>query len=416
MKLVIHYHEIALKGRNRSVFEERLARNLVKTFQDTGKVSVRKLFGRILVTLEFEDADEVHRRMGGVFGVANYSVVEEVAQDLEEIGAAAWRQVAASTAQTFAVRCHRPDKTFPVPSLQVEREAGSHVWRQAEAAGRPLKVDLSHPDITVKVEIVNKVALVSGLKRPGPGGLPVGTAGKVVGLLSSGFDSPVACWNVMKRGAQVILCHFHSHPYTGKASIDNCRILADLLTRYQYSSRLYLVGFAKVQEELLSLTPSELRMILYRRSMIRIAQKVAWREKAQALVTGESLGQVASQTLTNMAVIDQAAEMPILRPLVGSDKEEIMQLARRIGTYETSSRPYQDCCSLMVAKHPATHARLEDVLRIEEALELKDLEHQAIRDAEIVDLKWRGRTGVGKRTRQLAVEDRPAKEPAPVET
>jgi thiamine biosynthesis protein ThiI len=394
MKLVIHYHEIALKGRNRNVFVQRLVRNLRSTFQDLGRVSVRTLFGRLTVTLASDDAEEVHRRMAGVFGVANYSLVEEVAQDFQAIAQAAWRQVQESPARSFAVRCRRPDKTFPMGSLEIEREVGAFIWRAARDEGRELKVDLTHPELTVRLEIVNRIALVSGPRYQGPGGLPVGTAGRMVGLLSSGFDSPVACWNLMKRGAEVVMCHFHSHPFTDQASLENCRQLADVLTRFQYRTRLYLVAFAPVQEEILSLTPSELRMILYRRSMIRIAQAVARRERAQALLTGESLGQVASQTLTNLAVIDQAATVPVLRPLIGADKEEIMVRARQIGTYELSAQPYEDCCSLMVARHPATRAELEEVLRIEEALDLAEVENSALEGAEVVDLKWRGQAGM----------------------
>lgn len=414
MRLVVHYHEIALKGRNRNVFVQRLARNLRKTFQDMGRVSVRTLFGRVVATVDTDDAEEVHRRMPGVFGVANYSVVEQVPQDFDEMCRAAWRQVEeASSARSFAVRCRRPDKNFPKGSLEVEREVGASIWRAARDTGRELKVDLTNPELTVMLEIVNKVVLVSGEKRPGPGGLPVGTGGKLVGLLSSGFDSPVACWNMMKRGAEVVLCHFHSHPYTNRASIDNCRALAERLTRFQYRSRLYLVGFAPVQEEILSLTPSELRMILYRRSMVRIAMAVARRERAEALLTGESLGQVASQTLTNLSVIDQAATVPILRPLIGADKEEIMSRARQIGTYDLSAQPYEDCCSLMVARHPATHARLEDVLRLEEAMELAALEEAALAEAEIVDLKWRGRAGTLKQVVQEPVIREVAGAPVP---
>ncbi len=403
MKLVIHYHEIALKGRNRNVFVQRLVRNLRSTFQDLGRVSVRTLFGRLTVTLASEDAEEVHRRMAGVFGVANYSLVEEVPQDFQAIAQAAWRQVQESSARSFAVRCRRPDKTFPMGSLEVEREVGAFIWRAARDEGRELKVDLTHPELTVRLEIVNRIALVSGPRYQGPGGLPVGTAGRMVGLLSSGFDSPVACWNLMKRGAEVVLCHFHSHPFTDQASLESCRRLAEVLTRFQYRSRLYLVAFAPVQEEILSLTPSELRMILYRRSMIRIAQALARRERAQALLTGESLGQVASQTLTNLAVIDQAASMPVLRPLIGADKEEIMSRARQIGTYELSAQPYEDCCSLMVARHPATRADLDEVLRLEQALELADLERAALEEAEVVDLKWRGQAGMLRKTLQEPV-------------
>lgn len=400
MQLVVHYHEIALKGKNRDMFVKRLVANLRKTFRDWGKIAVRSLFGRITFRVDCEDLEELRRRMSGVFGVANYSVVREVEQDFDAIAQAAWQCCKEAQARTFVVRCSRPDKAFPMRSVDVEREVGAYVLKCAEAENYPLRVKLKGPDTTVRIEIVNRMALVSGAQYPGPGGLPVGTGGRLVGMLSSGFDSPVACWNMMKRGADVVLCHFHSFPFTNRASLDNCIKIAEIITRYQYRSRLYLVGFAPVQEELLSLTPADMRMILYRRSMVRIAERIAKREWAEALVTGESLGQVASQTLTNLAVIDEACRLPMLRPLIGADKEEIMTKARQIGTYETSSLPYEDCCSLMLSQHPVTHADLEDVLRIEKALKLEELEERVIGEAEILQLKWKGREGVERKTLQ----------------
>ncbi len=400
MQLVIHYHEIALKGKNRDMFVKRLTQNLRRTFKDLGKVGVRTLFGRITVRLDFEDMEEIHQRMSGVFGVANYSVVREVPQDFEAIAQAAWQCCQEADCRTFVVRCRRPDKGFPMRSTEIEREVGAYVLARAEEAGFPLRVKLKDPETTVRIEIVNRMALVSGARYQGPGGLPVGTGGRLVGMLSSGFDSPVACWNLMKRGAEVVMCHFHSFPFTNRASLDNCVKIAEIITRYQYHSRLYLVGFAPVQEELLSLTPADMRMILYRRSMVRIAAKIARREHAEALVTGESLGQVASQTLTNLAVIDQASELPMLRPLIGTDKEEIMSKARVIGTYATSCLPYEDCCSLMLSQHPVTHADLKEVLAIEQALKLEELEERVIEEAEILNLKWLGQAGIERQVIQ----------------
>lgn len=392
MEIVIHYHEIALKGKNRSMFEKSLVRNLRDTFKDMGRVSVRMLFGRITFRVATEDVDEVHRRMRGVFGVANYALVREVKQDFEAMCQAAWQCVEESEATSFAVRCRRPDKGFAKSSLEVEREVGSYVFERAKSAGRQLRVDLKNPEMTIRFEIVSGIVLVSGNRRKGPGGLPVGTGGRLVGMFSSGYDSPVACYSMMKRGAQVVLCHFHSYPFTNKASLENCRELAKILTRYQLHSKVYLVGFAQVQEELLSLTPADLRMILYRRSMVRIAQLVAKKEYAEGLITGESLGQVASQTLTNMAVINQAASIPMLRPLVGTDKEEIITKSREIGTYELSSLPYEDCCSLMLSEHPSTHADLEQVLELEKAMNLAELEAQAVEQAEILRMKFKDGT------------------------
>lgn len=390
MQIVVHYHEIALKGNNRNLFVKRLIANLRKTFQDMGKLAVRSLYGRIIFSLDTEDLEEIKKRMNGVFGVANYALVREVAQDFQQMCEAAWQCFQEAKGETFAVRCRRPDKGFPMHSGEIEREIGGYILDKCAQTGRKIKVNLKEPDITIRLEIVAKLVLVSGERLKGPGGLPAGTAGKVVGMLSSGFDSPVACWQLMKRGADVILCHFHSYPFTNKASLDNCTLISEILTRFQYNTKLYLVSFAPVQEELLSMTPAELRMILYRRSMVRIASKVAAREKAEAIVTGESLGQVASQTLTNMRTIDEAADLPMLRPLVGTDKEDIIKRSTQIGTYELSARPYEDCCSLMLAKHPCIKARLQDVLHLERQMELEQLESEAVEKAEILQLIWRG--------------------------
>ncbi|MBQ7568569.1 tRNA 4-thiouridine(8) synthase ThiI [bacterium] len=400
MQLVVHYHEIALKGKNRDMFVKRLIANLRKAFQDIGRIAVRSLFGRIVFRVDCEDLEEIDRRMSGVFGVANYSAVREIEQNFDAIAQAAWEVCRESGAKTFVVRCSRPDKSFPMRSLDVEREVGAYVLKCASAERYPLRVSLKEAEMTVRIEIVNRMALVSGAKRLGPGGLPVGTGGRLVGMLSSGFDSPVACWNMMKRGAEVVMCHFHSYPFTNRASLDNCIRIAEILTRYQFRSRLYLVGFAPVQEELLSLTPADMRMILYRRSMVRIAEKIARRVGAEALVTGESLGQVASQTLTNLAVIDDACHLPMLRPLIGADKEEIMTKARQIGTYETSSLPYEDCCSLMLSQHPVTRAELDSVLRIEHALKLEELEERVIGEAEVLQLSWHGNGECARKTLQ----------------
>lgn len=390
MQIVVHYHEIALKGSNRNMFVKRLIGNLRRTFQDMGRLAVRSMYGRIVFKIDSEDTEEIKKRMSGVFGIANYAFIRETAPDLDAMKEAAWQCFCEAQGKTFAVRAKRPDKTFPMRSGEVDREVGGYIYDKCAETGREIKVDLKHPDITIRLEIVGGMVLVSGERLKGPGGLPVGTAGKVVGLLSSGFDSPVASWSMMKRGAEVIMCHFHSYPFTGKASLENCTLLADILTRYQYCTKLYLVSFAPVQEELLSMTPADMRMILYRRSMVRIASLVAKKEGALALVTGESLGQVASQTLGNMQVIDAATNMLMLRPLVGTDKEDILNTAQKIGTYELSARPYEDCCSLMLSKHPCTKARLRDVLAIEENMELDELEAEAVTKAEILELHWRG--------------------------
>jgi thiamine biosynthesis protein ThiI len=242
-------------------------------------------------------------------------------------------------------------------------------------------VDLSKPELTITVEILPKEAFFGFDKIPGAGGLPVGASGRVVSLISGGIDSPVAAYRMMQRGCRLIFVHFHSAPYLDKTSQEKVRMLVSTLTRHQYLARLYLVPFGEIQRQIVAAVARPLRVVLYRRMMLRIAEALARAEKAQALVTGESLGQVASQTLENMAVIQQAATLPILRPLVGMDKQEIIDQARRIGTFDTSSIPDQDCCQLFVPKHPATKARFADIEQDESKFAVNDLVTYGVKNA-----------------------------------
>jgi thiamine biosynthesis protein ThiI len=243
------------------------------------------------------------------------------------------------------------------------------------------RVDLDNPEFTVYVEILPKDTFYGFNKLPGAGGLPVGTSGRLLSLISGGFDSPVAAYRMMQRGCRVIFVHFHSAPYQDKTSQDKVRELVTLLTRHQFQSRLYLVPFGEIQRQIVAAVARPLRVVLYRRMMLRIGERIARREKARAMVTGESLGQVASQTLENMTVIQQAVTMPILRPLVGMDKQEIVDQARRIGTFETSSIPDQDCCQLFVPKHPATKARFDKVEADEAKLDVNELVRYGLENA-----------------------------------
>ncbi|HYL82561.1 MAG TPA: tRNA uracil 4-sulfurtransferase ThiI, partial [Candidatus Acidoferrum sp.] len=244
-------------------------------------------------------------------------------------------------------------------------------------------VDLEHPDLTVHVEVLPHDLYFSFGREPGPGGLPVGVSGRVVALLSGGIDSPVAVQRLQKRGCRVVLVHFHSFPFLDGTSRDKAVDLAQLLTRFQFQSRLYLVPFGEIQRQVVAGVPPPLRVVLYRRLMSRIAEQIAEREQAKALVTGESLGQVASQTLENLAVIEEAVGLPVLRPLIGSDKEEIVQQARALGTYDISIIPDQDCCRLFVPRHPATRSTLEEVRAAESRLDVGKLVQMGLDQMEI---------------------------------
>jgi thiamine biosynthesis protein ThiI len=367
--VLIRYHEIALKKGNRAYFTELLKRNILAAVKDLGAKEIRSLPARLLLTFKNAvDAEELTRRVGSVFGVANFSLVERTERDIDMLRARIVDSLNGHRFASFRIDTQRGDKNFPLNSPEINRQLGAAVKEKSGA-----RVDLEHAEFTVFVEVLPKDAFFGFNKLPGAGGLPVGASGRVLSLISGGFDSPVAAYRMMQRGCRVIFVHFHSAPYQDKTSQEKVRGLVKLLTRHQFQSRLYLVPFGEIQRQIVAAVARPLRVILYRRMMLRIAEAIARKEKAKALVTGESLGQVASQTLDNMAVIQQATRLPILRPLVGMDKQEIVDQSRRIGTFEISSTPDQDCCQLFVPKHPATKARFDEVESDEAKLDVKEL-------------------------------------------
>jgi len=376
MHVVLRYHEIALKGRNRPFFVDKLASNARRLLGDLGG-RVEVLAGRLRVRLPDDVRwEEAERRLAGLFGVANFSRAHEAPLDMEALGRAVVAALAGRAFESFRVTSRRSFKAFPRTSPEIDRELGAVVH---VATG--VRVDLEHPGLTIHVEVLHDRILFSFEKQPGAGGFPVGSSGRVAALLSGGIDSPVAAWRLMKRGCTVLPIHFHAFPLQDHTTIDKVTDLAQVLTRYQLRTRLLLVPFAEVQQTIVASCPAPLRVVLYRRFMVRIAEALAARHHARALVTGESLGQVASQTLDNIVVIDEAARMPILRPLVGMDKEEITDQARRIGTFEVSTLPDQDCCQLFVPRSPATAATLEEVRQAESALDVDGLVQGATRQA-----------------------------------
>jgi len=384
--VAVRYHEIALKGRNRPFFVAQLAKSLRRATSDLGRVHVHSLAGRLTVEAPDEVSWPVLReRVGSVLGVANYSPVESVPPTLDALREAALAAVAGRTFASFRVRARRSFKGFPHTSLEIEQQVGGALKLATGA-----KVDLDGADLTLRVEVLRDRILLSFDTLPGPGGFAVGSSGRVAVLLSGGIDSPVAAWRLMKRGCTAVFVHFHSFPLLDRTTIDKARALAAVLTRYQFSSRLLLVPFGPVQQAIVAAVPAPLRVVLYRRYMVRIAEALAARHKAKALVTGESLGQVASQTLDNMAVIDEAARGPVLRPLVGMDKDEITKQAEHIGTFAISTLPDQDCCQLFVPRSPATAARLPEVLAAEALLDTPALVAAALAGAELERFRFPG--------------------------
>jgi tRNA uracil 4-sulfurtransferase len=367
--VLIRYHEIALKKGNRPYFTELLKRNLIAAVKDLGVKEVRSLPARLLVTFgNTIDPQTAVSRIRSVFGVANFSLVERTPRDMERIECRILECLDGMSFASFRIDTQRGDKSFPLISPEINRQLGARVKERSGA-----RVDLTNPELTITVEILPRDAFFGFDKIPGAGGLPVGASGRVVSLISGGIDSPVAAYRMMQRGCRLIFVHFHSVPYLDNTSQEKARALVSILTRHQYLSRLYLVPFGEIQRQIVAAVGRPLRVVLYRRMMLRIAEALARTEKAKALVTGESLAQVASQTLENMAVIQQAATLPILRPLVGMDKQEIIDQARRIGTFDTSSIPDQDCCQLFVPKHPATKAKGREVEEAEASFNVQEM-------------------------------------------
>jgi tRNA uracil 4-sulfurtransferase len=372
--IVIHYQEIALKGKNRPWFVARLVRNIREATKDLDVRDVRALQGRIELVLGESTTWETARdRVSTVFGIGNFAKAGRAPLDVDTIAAAILKDLGPEDPPSFRLSARRSDKRFPMTSPEIEREVGGRI---KEARG--WHVDLSNPALTIHVEALSHDAFYFFGKERGAGGLPVGASGKVACLLSGGIDSPVAAWRMMRRGCRVVFVHFHSYPILSRASQEKARELARLLARYQYHSRLMLVPFGEIQQRVVLAVAPPLRVVIYRRLMMRIAERLARLNRAQALITGEVVGQVASQTLENMANIDTVTSMPVLRPLVGMDKDEITAEAIRLGTYPVSIIPDQDCCTLFTPKHPATKAKRHDVERAEEGLPIDEIVQQAV--------------------------------------
>ena len=376
--LSIHYAEVGLKGKNRIFFEKRLANNIKLALRGTGYAEVKRLHDRILVHLgQNADVTEIKKRLHHVMGIAHFEASCRTEADITAIKTAALRQIRQLSCESLKVETKRADKTFPLTSPQVSAEVGGYLIKETG-----VRADMHNPDVICWVKITHNAAYISTEKIQGIGGLPVGVSGKVLVMLSGGIDSPVAAWQMIKRGAKAVFIHFYSYPYTDKASLEKVIEIAEILAVSNYRSTVYLVPFADLQQTIVAETPAPFRVLLYRRMMTRIAQRVAATVDAEALVTGESLAQVASQTLTNLRTIEAIAEIPILRPLIGEDKAEIIEKARRIGTYDVSTRPHQDCCSLFVPKHPATRASLTDLADAESSLDVDALVEDALNNLE----------------------------------
>jgi tRNA uracil 4-sulfurtransferase len=382
--VIAHYHELALKGRNRPFLVNRLVRNLRQALRGSSPCQVESLAGRIRICLDDQYPWALAKsRLEETFGIANFAPAYRVSSDLNVMIPAICNSVQDLSFQTFRVTTKRADKSYPLTSIDVNRRVGAAIVERTLA-----RVSLGNAELIIFIEILGDQAYYYYQRFSGAGGLPVGMSGTVACLLSGGIDSPVAAYRMMKRGCRAVFIHFHGHPLVSRASAEKAEELAERLTRRQYYSCLYLVPFGSIQRQVVLSAPAPLRVVLYRRLMVRIAEELARSNKCWALVTGDSLGQVASQTAGNLTVIDEAASLPFLRPLIGMDKIEITAQAQQIGTYEISIEPDEDCCRLFVPPHPSTQANPEMVRRAESRLDIHGLIKEAMTKIELREFKF----------------------------
>ena len=380
--ILLKLGEIALKGLNRKAFEDVLLKNIRRRLQDAGDFSVSSRQSTIYVEPKDSaaDLDLAEERVSKVFGVVGYARAGVCEKDLAAICQRAGEYLSEEleTASTFKVECKRSDKQFPYKSPEVSAEVGHHLLEQFPH----LRVDVHHPDVIVRVEVRERYAFVHGDTRPGAAGIPVGTGGKAAVLISGGLDSPVAAWMMAKRGVELTAVHFASPPYTSELAREKVRRLLRKVAEYAGRIRFVTVNLTRLQEEIRDKCPQELSTVILRRYMLRGAQRVAQEEGCSALVTGESLGQVASQTIQAIACTDAVASLPVFRPLIGTDKSEIVELARRIDTFDISIEPFEDCCTIFTPKHPRTKPILHFVESGEEAIDGAALLEEALRNLE----------------------------------
>ena len=382
--ILLKYGEIALKGLNRPVFEKKLLSNVASSLASLGKFSIRKSQSTIYVEPLEEgiDMDEATERLSKVFGIVNICPAVSCDKDMESIERTTLECLSQMDlkGKTFKVEAKREDKQFPMNSPQICRHMGGVILKNTE----DLSVDVHNPDILVQIEI-RKKAFIFTKKVNGAGGMPVGTAGRATLLLSGGIDSPVAGWMISKRGVTLDAVHFHSHPYTSDRAKEKVLDLAKIVSVYTGPIRVFVVPFTDIQLDIIDKCPKEYLTIIMRRIMMRIAEKIAVGRGSKALITGESIGQVASQTMESLFVTDNAVNMPVFRPCIGMDKEEIVTISKKIDTYETSILPFEDCCTIFVPKHPKTKPNLSEIVEAEK--ELTDIEamiEKAIEDTEII--------------------------------
>lgn len=397
--ILCHYSEIGLKCGNRRFFEEKFVENIRRVLARENFEWVKRISGAILIKLTPEgekNVSEITKNLQKVFGLANFSFAENVAQNtmsrtprgawIDEISEKATKMLKKENFRTFRVAANRANKNFPIKSPEIGAKVGEIILKNLllDSARSKIRVNLTQPDATCYVDIIENYAFVYTKKISGPGGLPMNTSGRGIALLSGGIDSPVAAFEMMRRGLKNIFVHFHSAPFSNRASVEKVEDLIKILAPYQGETRAYFIPFGEIQKEIFTKCPAKLRVILYRRFMLRIAEEIAKKEKALALITGESLGQVASQTLENIYATDAVVNLPIFRPLISLDKEKIIEKAKTIGTYNLSILPHQDCCTRFLPDHPETRAKITEIESAEKNLDIAKLISVALEKIEIL--------------------------------
>lgn len=390
---IVRCGEVALKGMNKPYFERMLLDRIKKLLKKFDGVKAYRHEGLIFVRADkelnpgTEGKQAILKEIGKVFGVASISPAMECESTMEDIGQTAveymMEAIEERGVKTFKVNAKRADKNFPVKSPDISRQIGAAVLKGCKV----LKVDVHNPDVNLFVDVRHDKSYVYQDKIPGFGGLPLGTNGKGMSLLSGGIDSPVATWMMAKRGMMIEAVHFHSFPYTSQRAREKVEELAALVATYCGRFRMHVINLLPIQEQIVQNCPEEETTILVRRFMMRIAEELAAGNGCSMLITGENLGQVASQTAEALVVTDASVKMPVMRPLIGLDKTDIMDLAREIGTYDKSIEPYEDCCTVFLPKHPATKPKLERILASESKLDCEGLIREAIEKEEIVEIR-----------------------------
>ena len=404
--LILHYHEIWLKGCNRNFFIQKLKIAVKEALEGLEAEKPVNEEHRIRIRVPSETvATEAIERLKKLPGIAYMALATETEPDLDAIIETGSQLLAGADFRTYRVRARRSQKSIPFRSIEVARQLGLRIRLDAEAAGRQVKVDLENAEATCYVEVTPSRALLYRDKIPGIGGLPTGSAGKLVCLLSGGFDSAVAAYKIIKRGVRLTFIHFYAPPArTGEDSPPVARELVKVLTPYQGLSRLYLVPFGEIQREVLVSAPESYRILLYRRLMLRIAERIAYREDAHGIVTGDSISQVASQTLKNMEAVSSVATLPIYRPLVGDDKQEILDLAQKIGTYDISCEPFTDCCPMYLPKSPKIFSKVAELDDVESRLDVRRLVGAGVSAAVKEMYEYRAGEVRPRRAKQSVVE------------